>query len=880
MSGECVYDLVDSEPQDAPVMEVAARNKTWVKKGNRAPPPTGSTFGFQGTSAVVSNLGGEHTEPSAHPAKKPIGEMGREVGPTVQPSDFLKKNAGPYTASRGAPTVNLTKFRKSDWHREKVKPDIPKEPPVLGMKTDKNFVVANAVENILAIPTKNIPAAEPRPTERKDFGKVPNYLKEIKEDIQSRRNVIQAYNHQMRAANERWSELTREELEELRMGLQRRWDSLNKEYQSKGLAKVLTPSQMSHQVNLERELTALEFAMQKLSRNHVFIYDDQKAKKEAIEEMQEPVYIFVSFLLRIEIFLSPPFRVLRLFDALGSSSVCKLFMPRWGAGPSRSHKLLLQWKLSAGLREKCATEDWFQETLLMYFFQTSLVDGRMGTRTRKLWGIKILAMRELRHPTCPSPDDTTKEGPPPRSSRKSLSDRTLIAFCYSSKFLLWCIRPTQRMPLNFPASRILTDECPRREYKPSECSTANAVVRKGLHFGQRKLLLSEVEFLSSIFEERGGDQRPLLVVYAGAANGQHLPFLFQLFPSVKFVLIDPAPFCKPVQEIAKGKSGPVVEIIAGYCTDELCQRLRETYHAEYELLLVSDIRSGVPVKMTRNVEHTVMMQRDNDLQKGWCTVLETPWAMLKFHPPYPAERNPASPRYDAEDDTPESIEYLDGTALFGVWAPKSSSEVRLVVSGPFQTPAVRSYNCRTHEEQCYEYNCSNRYQKDCDAERCIWERFVALPVLREPQVPRSASELSAAASKALGHPLFTPLSPDFTEAHARWYTHLITVKGLEPGELTTLYNEWKNEMTMERVEELVRQYSDASTIPADASVNAKVLTEDFWAVFCRGNLEESYTISRVRWQFFRHLPRLGDGEAKRRGPPRQKRGRSSGGKRL
>lgn len=276
MSGECVYDLVDSEPQCTPVMEVKSRQKTSVKRGNRAPPPTGSTFGFQTTSAVVSNLGGEHTEPSVHPAKKPIGEMGREVGPTVDPKNFLRKNQGPYTASRGAPTVNLTDFRKSEWHREKVKPDIPKEEPVHGMKTNKNFVVANAVENILAIPTKNTPAAEPRPTERKDFGKVPDYLNEIKQDIQSRRNVIQAYNHQMRAANERWSELTPGELEELRIGLQRRWDLLNKEYQSKGFTKVQTPSQKAHQVQLEQELNALEFAMQKLSRNHVFIYNDQK----------------------------------------------------------------------------------------------------------------------------------------------------------------------------------------------------------------------------------------------------------------------------------------------------------------------------------------------------------------------------------------------------------------------------------------------------------------------------------------------------------------------------------------------------------------------------------------------------------------------------
>lgn len=276
MSGECVYDLVDAEPTVASVLEVKSRAKTSVKRGNRAPPPTGSTFGFHGTSAVVSNLGGEKTEPSVHPAKKPIGEFGREVASSVNPKNFLKKNEGPCTASRGAPTVNLTKFQKSEWHREKVKPDIPKDIPVHGLKTDKNFVVANAVENILAIPVKNIPAAEPRPTQREDYGKVPEYLKSVKEDINSRRSVIQAFSHQMRAANERWTELTPEELEELRVGLQRQWDLTNKEYQSKGYSNVQTASQKTHQVNLEKHLMALEVAMQKISRNHVFIYDDQK----------------------------------------------------------------------------------------------------------------------------------------------------------------------------------------------------------------------------------------------------------------------------------------------------------------------------------------------------------------------------------------------------------------------------------------------------------------------------------------------------------------------------------------------------------------------------------------------------------------------------
>ena len=66
-----------------------------------------------------------------------------------------------------------------------------------------------------------------------------------------------------------------------------------------------------------------------------------------------------------------------------------------------------------------------------------------------------------------------------------------------------------------------------------------------MHWGQRKLLLSEIEFLAR-FSEPG-----ITCVYAGAAPGTHIPYLTQLFPEVaRFVLVDPSPFiCKPSERI-------------------------------------------------------------------------------------------------------------------------------------------------------------------------------------------------------------------------------------------------------------------------------------------------------------------------------------------
>ena len=46
------------------------------------------------------------------------------------------------------------------------------------------------------------------------------------------------------------------------------------------------------------------------------------------------------------------------------------------------------------------------------------------------------------------------------------------------------------------------------------------------HWGQRKLLLSEVEFFTTFFDPLAS----ALVIYAGAAPGHHIPLLSEMFP--------------------------------------------------------------------------------------------------------------------------------------------------------------------------------------------------------------------------------------------------------------------------------------------------------------------------------------------------------------
>ncbi|CBZ34399.1 hypothetical protein, conserved [Leishmania donovani] len=409
----------------------------------------------------------------------------------------------------------------------------------------------------------------------------------------------------------------------------------------------------------------------------------------------------------------------------------------------------------------------------------------------------------------------------------------------------------------FDKRRVLTEEAPRRPYQ-NNASTASfeCPLLKGLHYGQRKLLLSEVEFLVQISMHvkcrgSGASPKKVLVVYAGAACGLHLPLIFSLFPALDFVLIDPAPFCSRVKEIASKEGSCVLELIDDFCTAELCLRIRRSYQETHDIFLVSDIRSGQPTGMSMNQEHTDMIQQDNKAQREWCFSLEVEAAMLKFHPPYPAAKDSDPANYKAQDATVEEYTYLDGTQLLGVWAPKSSSEVRLIVVGPFKrgyAAPTRRYYCTVHEEQCYAYNTDNRYEKDCAAERLILETYLSA----FPGASKSVEQLSKTLSEQLEYPLFCPLEPGFTEQHARWVTLLYSTRN--PAALQ-YFDLLKNYMSVEQVAGLVTKYKDCCEIPTGVKVGDIELTPHFWSVFAAGDFAVVYCFPAVRWGWKQHAHR-------------------------
>jgi len=198
------------------------------------------------------------------------------------------------------------------------------------------------------------------------------------------------------------------------------------------------------------------------------------------------------------------------------------------------------------------------------------------------------------------------------------------------------------------------------------------------HIGQRKLLLSEIQFLTTYYKAHRG--HPTLL-YVGAAPGSHMTFLSFLFPAVKFVLYDGAKFdprlkTHPAFEIHEGTDG--------FMTTEKCKELVAKKYPN--LLFVSDIRlDGADHDA---FEHGVT--RDMSLQKEWVEILKPVMSLLKFRMSYHMKEH-------------EKMTYLKGILYYGIWPRPVSGETRLLVKKADIGKDV-AYDFTDYEETMFYHN--------------------------------------------------------------------------------------------------------------------------------------------------------------------------------
>lgn len=216
------------------------------------------------------------------------------------------------------------------------------------------------------------------------------------------------------------------------------------------------------------------------------------------------------------------------------------------------------------------------------------------------------------------------------------------------------------------------------------------------HWGQRKLLLSEIEFLTRFGEPN------TTVVYAGSAPGCHLPLLFSMFPDLNWFLIDPAEFNADVHKAAAEYPGKI-RVYQGLFTDELADELRRDsvrglgleqilsdiaelkacpfdmseaikrledtlFHLwtqRKKILFVCDVRSTG----NERDEITAEAEMNMGMQARWHEIIRPARSMLKFRLPYVAGH---------EEGAEQPYPYLAGAIHTQAWAPQTSTETRLI----------------------------------------------------------------------------------------------------------------------------------------------------------------------------------------------------------
>ncbi len=209
--------------------------------------------------------------------------------------------------------------------------------------------------------------------------------------------------------------------------------------------------------------------------------------------------------------------------------------------------------------------------------------------------------------------------------------------------------------------RKLATDAPKQAYQ--EPSPAELRSTRTLHWGQRKLLMAEIEFLTA----HGGLSNT--VVYAGAYPGDHIVYLSTLFPEHTFILYDPIKLVLPTT--------PKIILKQGCFTEETAK----AYQGK-AVLFISDIRS-VSESLSRNeFEERVLV--DMKLQQRCHDIMQPAKSLLKFRFPF----------------TVKEMAYLEGDIYLPVWGKRGTSEARLVPHGH----ARKLYRVEDYCDQMHYFN--------------------------------------------------------------------------------------------------------------------------------------------------------------------------------
>jgi len=160
------------------------------------------------------------------------------------------------------------------------KPPLPKpveEPATRDVKPSTNFIKFNT--------TAAVNSNAKRPTDhhinflnKPDFGKVPAYLNDVKEEMSKEEQLVKTmmaqHAEEKSKAQPKMRQLSEDERQQLLSNLKAKWEQINKLYQ--GCTHIIaldSRSKIQRKEQYERELAELERAIERLSKKFVFVED-------------------------------------------------------------------------------------------------------------------------------------------------------------------------------------------------------------------------------------------------------------------------------------------------------------------------------------------------------------------------------------------------------------------------------------------------------------------------------------------------------------------------------------------------------------------------------------------------------------------------------
>ena len=259
---ESIYNIIPKEkiiPGKDPLYK--SQYPYWIA-------PTASTFILKNTSYPnVANMNGDFCLPrGAHPIVEKSATMGRpEGGYKPDPLNYHKK---------GNTYRILPPLEKIYDTNEIRKPSVPtvRDKPIMGLKTDKNYIVSNVVDNILMAP-KKLKEEEDGIYKHKSFGVVPTYIKNLRKKVEEEyKSIKEMQRRQKEEEDKKQRLLTEEEVSTLREGLRKKWEMYNQRYAKMTHKKAFDNLVLlRNKEGLEKELGIIEGDLNKLDSKNLII---------------------------------------------------------------------------------------------------------------------------------------------------------------------------------------------------------------------------------------------------------------------------------------------------------------------------------------------------------------------------------------------------------------------------------------------------------------------------------------------------------------------------------------------------------------------------------------------------------------------------------